>query len=205
MGEPSAGRSRPPYLRHRRRHLQRLRHGRHRTPPRKVREIPSGPWAWTKRSVPRPTASAHFAAVWDRCPAGKRCSRVAFPDLFAFWRQNLYRQGGPQRAYNHLMRHGAAALLKEALTLPADDRADLTQALLASLGNHVDEHAHNAWKEELDGRIAELDAGMLSTSPSSELRQHLSAYRRERALRRLRDGLTLDWSPPANRDELHRR
>jgi putative addiction module component (TIGR02574 family) len=164
-----------------------------------------GSMAWKRRSAPLPSASAHFAAVGVGLQRGNGPPAFAFPHLVPLLARNLYRQEDVNAAYNHLMRHAAAALLKEALTLPADDRADLAQALLASLDNHVDEHAQDAWKEQIDVRIAEFDAAMLSTSPSSVLRQRLIGYRRERALRRLRASLILAWSPPATRGEIHRR
>ena len=73
------------------------------------------------------------------------------------------------------MKRDAADILKEALALPAEARATLAGQLLDSL------------------------------KPQSELRRRQFVQARRRALKRLRDGLDLQWAPGASRDELHRR
>ncbi|MBM4079425.1 MAG: addiction module protein, partial [Planctomycetes bacterium] len=50
-------------------------------------------------------------------------------------------------------------LLQEALRLPSEARAALAGALLDSLDDGVDEHAEDAWRAEIDRRVAELDSG----------------------------------------------
>jgi putative addiction module component (TIGR02574 family) len=103
------------------------------------------------------------------------------------------------------MKRDAAALLKEALTLPANDRTALAEALIASLDEHLDEDAQTAWKGEIERRTNELDAGVVSPIPWPKVRRRLFNRARRRALRRLRDGLDLQWTPAASREDLHRR
>ena len=103
------------------------------------------------------------------------------------------------------MKRDAADILKEALALPAEDRAALAESLLASLDPHVDEDSEAAWAAEINRRVAALDAGRVSTIPWPELRQRLFERARRRALTRLRDGLDLEWVPGGSREDLHRR
>ena len=103
------------------------------------------------------------------------------------------------------MKRDPADILKEALALPAKDRATLAETLLASLDGHVDEDSEVAWATEIERRISELDSGTLSTVPWPEVRRRLFERARGRALRRLRDGLDLQWTPAASREDLHRR
>ena len=103
------------------------------------------------------------------------------------------------------MRRDAAEILKEALELPARDREALAESLFASLDAHLDEDAESAWAAEIDRRVAELDAGAVSTIPWSEVRRRLFERARHRALGRLRDGLNLEWTPANSREDLHRR
>jgi hypothetical protein len=71
------------------------------------------------------------------------------------------------------MKRRAAEILKAALALPAEARAALAGQL----------------RDSLDAQS------------EASLRQFVRA--RRRALRRLRDGLDLQWTPAASRDELH--
>lgn len=103
------------------------------------------------------------------------------------------------------MRRDAAEILKEALALPARDREALAESLFASLDGHLDEDAESAWAAEIDRRVAELDAGAVSTIPWPEVRRRLFERARHRALGRLRDGLNLEWTPANSREDLHRR
>lgn len=72
------------------------------------------------------------------------------------------------------MKRKATKILKGALALPIEARAALAAKLLDSLG------------------------------PSSEAQNRLFVRARHRALKRLQEGLDLQWVPPASRDELHR-
>jgi putative addiction module component (TIGR02574 family) len=98
-----------------------------------------------------------------------------------------------------------AALLEEALALPAKDRRALAEALLVSLDGDADDDTAAAWKAEIEKRVKELDEGTVTTIPRSEVRRRLFDRARRRVLRRLRDGLDLQWMPAASRDDLHRR
>jgi len=73
------------------------------------------------------------------------------------------------------MKRRIADILNDALALPAKARAALASQLRDSLDPHSKVH-----------------------------RRHFVRARR-RALKRLRDGLDLQWAPAASRDELHRR
>ncbi|MDH3603215.1 MAG: addiction module protein, partial [Candidatus Tectomicrobia bacterium] len=50
-------------------------------------------------------------------------------------------------------------LFRQASTLDEHDRATLAGLLLESLEHEVDEDVESAWKEEIEQRLAELDAG----------------------------------------------
>ena len=102
------------------------------------------------------------------------------------------------------MKRDFAALLEEALALPAKDRRALAEALLVSLDGHAEDDTA-AWKAEIKKRVKELDEGTVATIRWSEVRRRLFDRARRRALRRLRDGLDLQWMPAASRDDLHRR
>ena len=103
------------------------------------------------------------------------------------------------------MKRDVTALLKEALTLSAEDRAAIAEALLASLDECADDDAEADWKSEIERRLTELDTGAVSPIPWPEVRRRLFERARHRALRRLRDGLDLQWVPSESRDDLHRR
>jgi putative addiction module component (TIGR02574 family) len=103
------------------------------------------------------------------------------------------------------MKRDVTTLLREALRLSAQDRAALAEALLASLDEDVDDDAGAAWRGEIERRIAELDSGSVSSIPRRVVRQRLFERARRRALRRLHDGLDLQWTPALSREDLHRR
>lgn len=107
-------------------------------------------------------------------------------------------------AYNHIMKRDAAALLKEALSLPAADRAAVAEALLTTLDEDADDTAAAGWKTEIERRIIELDEGKVATIPWQDVRRRLFERARDRALKRLRDGLNLEWRS-GSREDLHRR
>lgn len=52
-----------------------------------------------------------------------------------------------------------AALEAEAMKLPPEDRARLADHLLASLADNEGAQVHAAWAEELERRIADIEAG----------------------------------------------
>ena len=75
------------------------------------------------------------------------------------------------------MTQEASELLKKALALSADERAQLVDSLLESLDERHEDPAavEAAWNEEIARRIAELDSGKAKTIPWEEVRQRISA------------------------------
>lgn len=65
----------------------------------------------------------------------------------------------------------AHKLFENAMSLPAEDRADLAARLIESLDTASDEDATSAWDEEIARRLAELDSGKTRTIPWSDARQ----------------------------------
>jgi putative addiction module component (TIGR02574 family) len=89
--------------------------------------------------------------------------------------------------------------------LPADDRAALAESLLASLEADDEEDAEAAWVSEIERRVADLDAGTVQTIPWPEVRRRPFERARHRAVKRLRNGLDLQWVLARSREDLHRR
>lgn len=77
--------------------------------------------------------------------------------------------------YNTFVTQEADKLLKQALTLPAEDRAALAGSLIDSLDSEVDESADEAWSNEISRRIEDLDSGRAKTVPWEEVRRRISA------------------------------
>ena len=73
------------------------------------------------------------------------------------------------------MERSAEAVLKEALTLPEADRADIAGALLNSLEPGEETDIEAAWRQEVAARVAALDAGEVETIPWNEVRGGLVA------------------------------
>ena len=78
------------------------------------------------------------------------------------------------------MERHAEAVLKQALTLPEDDRADIAGALLESLQPAEEADVEAAWRQEVAARVAALDAGEVETLPWEEVRNRLFTRLRER-------------------------
>jgi putative addiction module component (TIGR02574 family) len=57
------------------------------------------------------------------------------------------------------MERHAAEVLSDALALPAEARAALIDSLVDSLHQAIDEGAEEAWKEEIDRRLQQIDGG----------------------------------------------
>jgi putative addiction module component (TIGR02574 family) len=66
-------------------------------------------------------------------------------------------------------------LLKNALTLPVADRAELAGSMIESLDNAKDESVEAAWEEEIARRMEDLDSGKVSPVSLEEARRRLSA------------------------------
>jgi putative addiction module component (TIGR02574 family) len=76
----------------------------------------------------------------------------------------------------------AEALLRDALDLDERERADMAVALLESLEPEVDEaEIEQAWRHEVQRRIAAADAGQAELIPWEEVRNRLFARLNERS------------------------
>jgi putative addiction module component (TIGR02574 family) len=65
-------------------------------------------------------------------------------------------------------------VLKDALTLSAEDRARIAGSLIESLeDDSVDDDAEVLWSAEIARRIADIDAGKVQLVPWSELERRL--------------------------------
>ncbi len=73
------------------------------------------------------------------------------------------------------MRKEAAELLREALSLPPKGRAALADSLLESLDQEVDDGAEQAWLDEIQKRLQEIDTGGVAMVPWDEAERRLWA------------------------------
>jgi len=75
------------------------------------------------------------------------------------------------------MTHDATELLKRALALSVEERAELAGSLLESLDGADDDPAgvEAAWSEEIARRIEELDSGKVKTVSLDTFRRKLSS------------------------------
>ena len=64
-------------------------------------------------------------------------------------------------------------LFRQASTLDEQDRATLAGLLLESLEHEVDEDVESAWQEEIERRLAELDATGVELIPWQEVKAKL--------------------------------
>jgi putative addiction module component (TIGR02574 family) len=74
------------------------------------------------------------------------------------------------------MARSARELFEEAIRLDPEERATLMRLLVDTLDAESDEGVEDAWRVEIERRMAELDAGAVQTVPWEELRARL--YRR---------------------------
>jgi putative addiction module component (TIGR02574 family) len=68
-----------------------------------------------------------------------------------------------------------AEILERAIRLPEEARAALADFLLESLDTEVDENSEEAWREEIQRRLGEIDTGAVRLVPWSEARKRLEA------------------------------
>ena len=75
------------------------------------------------------------------------------------------------------MTQEATELLKKALTLSVEERAQLVDSLLESLDEPREDPAvvEAAWNDEIRRRIEDLDSGKAKTVPWEEVRRRASA------------------------------
>ena len=64
-------------------------------------------------------------------------------------------------------------LFRQASELNEHDRATLAGLLLESLEREVDENVESAWQEEIERRLAELDADRVKLVPWDEVKAKL--------------------------------
>ncbi len=64
-------------------------------------------------------------------------------------------------------------LFREAAELSEEDRAALAGLLIESLESEADPGVEEAWAEEIDRRLAELDSGAVKTIPWETVRENL--------------------------------
>lgn len=74
------------------------------------------------------------------------------------------------------MTEEASAILKKALSLPAEARAAIADSLLESLYQSLpDESIEEAWSEEIKRRIKDIDSAKVQLIPYEEVRRRLMA------------------------------
>ncbi len=66
-------------------------------------------------------------------------------------------------------------LLKQALTLPVAERAELAGSIIESLDDTRDESVEAAWTEEIARRMAQLDSGQIEPISFEQARRRLSS------------------------------
>ena len=74
------------------------------------------------------------------------------------------------------MARSARELFEEAMRLDPQERATLMRLLIDTLDVESEEGVEDAWRVEIERRMAELDSGAVETVPWEELRARL--YRR---------------------------
>jgi putative addiction module component (TIGR02574 family) len=71
------------------------------------------------------------------------------------------------------MATSAQKLFEEAMRLDPKERATLVRLLIDALDAKSDKGAEDAWRVEVERRIAELDSGTVQAVPWEELRARL--------------------------------
>jgi len=66
-----------------------------------------------------------------------------------------------------------AELLKDALSLPAEDRFALVDSLLDSLDSEIDSGAEQQWQMEIGQRLQQIDSGTVQTISWEDVQQRL--------------------------------
>jgi putative addiction module component (TIGR02574 family) len=73
------------------------------------------------------------------------------------------------------MSRDATDLLKQALTLPVAERAELAGSLIESLDSTKDESVEAAWVEEVARRMEQLDSGKVEPVSFEHARRRLNS------------------------------
>jgi putative addiction module component (TIGR02574 family) len=71
------------------------------------------------------------------------------------------------------MARSAQELFEEAMRLDPQERTTLMRLLIESLDADAEEGVEDAWRVEVERRMAELDSGAVETLPWEELRARL--------------------------------
>lgn len=71
------------------------------------------------------------------------------------------------------MAKSARELFEDAMKLDPEERATLTRLLIESVDAESEEGVEDAWRVEIERRMAELDSGTVQTVPWDELRARL--------------------------------
>lgn len=71
------------------------------------------------------------------------------------------------------MKSSAKEILDRALEMPENDRAAIAERLLASLDAKPDQNVEEAWQQEVQHRLSELDRGDVECVPWEEVRTRL--------------------------------
>lgn len=74
-------------------------------------------------------------------------------------------------------RNKTQAILEQALKLPSAERAQIAEHLIASLDEGPDVDVEQAWQEEVQRRIQQIDRGEVQTIPWEEVRRQLRRSR----------------------------
>jgi len=72
------------------------------------------------------------------------------------------------------MARSAREPFEEAMRLDPEERATLMRLLIETLEAESEEGVDDAWRVEIERRMAELDSGTVQTIPWEELRERLS-------------------------------
>lgn len=71
------------------------------------------------------------------------------------------------------MTQKSQVLLEEALKLSADERAEVAEQLIASLDETSDTDVEQAWQEEIQKRLQQIERGEVNTIPWEEVQRRL--------------------------------
>jgi putative addiction module component (TIGR02574 family) len=71
------------------------------------------------------------------------------------------------------MKPSAKDILDRALEMPESDRAAIAERLLASLDAKPDPDVEEAWQQEIQRRLSELDRGEVQCVPWEEVRSRM--------------------------------
>jgi putative addiction module component (TIGR02574 family) len=71
------------------------------------------------------------------------------------------------------MKSSAKDILDRALEMPENDRAAIAERLLTSLDAKPDRNVEEAWQQEIQRRLSELDRGDVECVPWEEVRSRM--------------------------------